>query len=937
MSPKKLFLLDGMALAYRAYFALIRHPRMTSKGLNTSAIFGFANTVVSIIKTQNPTHMAVAFDTDEPTQRHREFPDYKAQREKIPEDLSLSLPHIRRIIDAFGIPVIVAPGFEADDIIGTLAKQAEKLDITTFMVTPDKDFSQLVSEKTLLFKPGRSGDDVEIMGIPEVLEKWGISETKQVIDVLGLWGDTSDNIPGIPGIGEKTAKTLIARFGSVESLVENVNELKGKQKENVIAYAEQGLLSKRLVTIDCDAPVKIDLNSFVLKDFDFERLGPLFAEFEFKTLGKRLFGESGAASSSTSETQPDLFAESTVEKDKPDVTSYTDQTDGQGHQLKTVENVDHDYRLVDSPEERKKLIARLNQQSAFCFDTETTGLDPKTAELVGIAFSFRPHTGYYVTFPDDRAATTRILREFKRVFANAKIEKIGHNLKYDISVLHWHGVRVEGTLFDTMVAHYLIEPEGRHKMDILANIYLGYAPIPITNLIGEKGPDQKSMEEVEIEKVVEYAVEDADVTLQLKEILLPLLKEKNGLGVFHNIEVPLIPVLIAMEADGITLDPSVLHEYSKSLEKELVELTKVIYKTVGYAFNIDSPKQLGEALFDKLALDTKAKRTKKSRQYSTSEQTLSRLAAKHQVVRDILEYRSLRKLKNTYLDTLPETVFAKTGRVHTTYNQTVTATGRIQSQDPNLQNIPIKTEKGREIRKAFIARNDAFLLLAADYSQIELRIVAAMSSDESMIEAFREKIDIHKITAAKVYGVGLDDVTDEMRRRSKMVNFGIIYGISAFGLSQRLNIPLKEAKFIIEQYFIQYPKVKDYMDNTIEFARENGYVETIMGRRRYIRDINSANAVVRGAAERNAINAPIQGTAADMIKMAMITIHNSLNENSYTTRMLMQVHDELVFDLFREEREHVVPMIKEKMEHALKLDVPIVVDIGLGRNWLEAH
>ena len=936
---KKLFLLDGMALAYRAYFALIKYPRLTSSGLNTSAIFGFTNTIINIIQTQNPTHMAVAFDTKEPTQRHIEYPQYKAQRDKIPEDLSISLPHIFRITEAFGIPVVTCPGFEADDIIGTLAKQAEKHDIITYMVTPDKDFGQLVSEKTFILKPARSGDGVEILGIPEVLGKWGISDVKQLVDILGLWGDASDNIPGIPGIGEKTAKALIGRFGSIESLIENVSELKGKQKENIITYADQGLLSKRLVTINREVPVKIDMDSFVLAEFNPGRLKPIFTEFEFNTLGKRLFGELFSSSKSVSsddETQPDLFTGKTAKDQEQTTDRSIIENNTQLKPLKTIDEVAHHYHLVDNQQERAKLISKLNQQKRFCFDTETTGLDTKTAELIGVAFSYQPHEGYFVLLPEGRGKTKRILDEFNSVFTNPDIEKIGHNLKYDLSVLHWYGIHVEGELFDTMVAHYLIQPEGRHKMDLLAKNYLEYSPIPITDLIGEKGRGQKNMRDVDVDKIVEYAVEDADITLQLRDLFLQLLKESNGIKVFQDIEIPLIPVLIAMETNGITLDPDVLTEYSKVFGAESDKLAQAIYTAVGSEFNIDSPKQLGEALFDTLELDQKAKRTKKSGQYSTSEQTLSRLAPRFEVVRNVQEYRSLRKLKNTYLDTLPDTVFVKTGRVHTTYNQTVTATGRIQSQDPNLQNIPVKTEKGREIRKAFVPRSDKFLLLSADYSQIELRIIAELSSDESMINAFQDGTDIHKMTASKVYNVSMDEVTDEMRGRSKMVNFGIIYGISAFGLSQRLNIPRKEAKFIIEQYFIQYPKIKHYMDTTIQFAKEHGYVETIMGRRRYIRDINSANAVIRSSAERNAINAPIQGTAADMIKLAMINIHKTLNESVYRTKMLMQVHDELVFDLFRDERKTIIPMIKQKMETALKMNVPIVVDIGVGKNWLEA-
>ena len=876
----------------------------------------------------------------EPTQRHIEFPAYKAQREAMPEDLSLSMPHIFRLTEAFNIQILRAPGYEADDIIGTLVKRAEQKSLTSYMVTPDKDFAQLVSDKSFMFKPGRAGNDAEVLGIPEVLEKWGISNVSQVIDILGLWGDASDNIPGIPGIGEKTAKTLISRFGSIEALLENTNELKGKQKENVTTYAEQARLSKRLVTIDCQVPLDFEIDSLARREVNSEKLKSIFREFEFTTLSKRLFDGKGSTIPTESlpdDQQLDLFQDATTDSTTTNREPIRSIIEDQEENLKTIDDVKHEYLPISTQEERTKLISTLSTQKRFCFDTETTGLDPKTAKLLGIAFCCQPHTGYYVLFPPNETEIKDVLSEFGQLFGDPKIEKIGHNLKYDIAVLNHHGLKIEGALFDTMIAHYLVNPEGRHKMDILAKEYLDYEPVPITDLIGEKKNDQITMAEVPVEKVVEYAVEDADITLQLHKILQSQLEERNGTYVFNEVEIPLIPVLIEMEYNGITLDKNVLKDYSKIIEKEIERLEKSIFRGAGTEFNIDSPKQLGEVLFEGLCLDPNAKRTSKSKQYTTSEQVLSRLAPKHEIVQNVLEYRSYRKLKGTYVDALPNTIFPDTGRIHTNYNQSVTATGRIQSQNPNLQNIPIKTEKGREIRKAFVPRSKDYLLLSADYSQIELRIIAELSGDEAMLEAFQNNLDIHRSTASKIYGVPLDEVTDEMRRTSKMVNFGIIYGISAFGLSQRLNIQRKEAKFIIDQYLTQYPQIKQYMDDTITFAREKGYVETIKGRRRYIRDINSRNGTIRAAAERNAINAPIQGSAADMIKLAMIRIHKELSDGEYKTKLLIQVHDELVFDMFKEERERIIPLVTSNMENAIDMKVPIVVEVGVGSNWLEAH
>ncbi len=932
---KQLFLLDGMALVYRAFYALYKNPRLTASGFNTSAIFGYITTLVHIIETRRPDFLAVAFDTPEPTKRHVEFPDYKAQREKMPEDLSAAIPHIYRVTQAFNIPALTAPGYEADDIIGTLADRADTSGMATYMVTPDKDFAQLVTDKVLLYKPARFGNDVEILGVPEVLKKWGIAEVSQVVDMLGLWGDASDNIPGIPGIGEKTARKLIADFGSIENLIQNATSLKGKQRERVEEFGEQALLSKRLATIDRQVPNLPDIASLEVQPWNVDALRELFDEFEFRTLTKRLLANDPApvAKQDDDNRQPSLF--STFGSDD----TPTPSTDPESIRevYTTSADVPHVYRKVATANERAMLLETLATQPFFCFDTETTGLDPMTTELVGIAFSIEAHAGYYVVFPDDTDECKTILDTFRPLFGRTDILKIGHNLKFDISVLHWHGLDVAGPFFDTMLAHYLIDPESRHKLDILARNYLGYTPVPIEDLIGPKGADQKSMRDVSTDLVTEYAVEDTDVTLQLKEIFAPLLKEHEAECLFHDIESPLISVLIAMEAEGVALDKAALSDYSAALEDEIGRLAERIHHAADLDFNIDSPKQLGDVLFDHLQLEKKAKKTGKTGQYSTSEQVLSRLAGRHEIVRDVLAYRTSRKLKSTYVDALPAAISPRTGRIHTTFNQAVTATGRLQSQGPNLQNIPIKTEKGREIRKAFIPRDDAYRILSADYSQIELRIIASLSDDPAMLDAFRRELDIHQSTAANIFDVALDDVTPDMRRKAKMVNFGIIYGISAFGLSQRLGIPRKEANFIIDQYFARYSGVKRYIDTTIQEAHDLGYVETMCRRRRYLRDINSANHTIRAAAERTAINAPIQGTAADMIKIAMVTIHKNLREGALQTRMIIQVHDELVFDMHRDERTTVIPMIKSAMESAITMNVPVIAEVGMGRNWLEAH
>ncbi len=979
--PKRLFLLDGMALVYRAHFAFATRPIITSTGVNTSALYGFTNTLLEILNSQQPTHLAVAFDTHAPTARHVEYPEYKAQREEMPEDLSAALPHVRRMIEAFNIRVLTCDGYEADDIIGTLARKAEQAGFETFMVTPDKDFGQLVDAKTFMFKPARMGEGIELLGLPEVLAKWGVQRPEQVIDVLGLWGDAVDNIPGVPGIGEKTASKLIAQYGSVENLLAHTAELKGKLKENLEAHRETALLSKRLATINCEAPCPLALEELIIQPRDDDKLKSLFVEFEFNSIGRRLFGEDFKAGrgfagkiadphltpalsppskgaerekmggvagmgraqkkkAASAEMENDLFTsvESATTAPAETETEGVSETVPEAPaltNLKTAADVPHEYHLVSDVAGRKKLIKTLSGLKSFCFDTETTGLDVRSARLVGIAFSFAAHTGYYVAVPQDEKQAAAILEEFQPLFENEKIEKVGHNLKFDVSVLKWHGLAVRGKLFDTMIAHSLIEPDMRHGMDYLSEVHLGYSPIPITRLIGEEKSPQKSMAEVAPEIVAEYAAEDADVTWQLRAKLEPLLREKGQEKVFYEIESPLLPVLVDMEFEGVRVEAAALEEISRQLAKEMVEQEGSIYKLAGTTFNLNSPKQLGQILFDLLKLP--APKKTRTGQYSTNEQTLIELAGEHEIVRRLLEFREASKLKSTYTDTLPTTIWPKTGRVHTTYNQVITATGRLNSQDPNLQNIPIRTEKGKEIRKAFVPRDKNHVLLSADYSQIELRIIAALSHETGMLEAFQRKLDIHTAMAAGVYGVALEAVTTEMRRKAKMVNYGIAYGISAFGLAQRLAIPRKEAASIIEQYFARFPGIARYMRETIEFAQKNGYVQTVTGRRRYLRDIRSANGAVRGAAERNAINAPIQGTAADMIKIAMINIHRELAKRKLKTRMLLQVHDELVFDLYRPEEKEVRELITKKMTTAIELATPMEVEIGVGENWLEAH
>ena len=915
--PKKLFLLDGMALVYRAHFALIAKPIFTSRGVNTSALYGFTQTVLEILKNQKPTHIAVAFDTDAPTARHAAFKDYKATRQAMPEELSDAMPHVSRMLDAFRIPRLTCDAYEADDIIGTLARRAEKEDFQSYMVTPDKDFGQLVTANTYMYKPSRMGDAVEVLGLPEIQKRWGVQRSEQVIDIMALWGDTTDNVPGVPGIGEKTAIKLISEYGTVENLLANTSNLKGKLKESLEKHREDALLSKRLVTIDCNAPCPIELESLKVQPWDDEKLKSLFVEFEFNSIGKRLFGDNFKAGRGY---------QAPAVSDKPAVLKDESSPTIPAAELKNISKVQHTYRAVTNPSERQELLKRLQSASSFAFAVQASDPDPKQAKLLGIAFAFEPHTAYYAPFAPDLRA----------VLESDRAEKIGHDLKYDLAVLRWQGISVRGKLFDTMLAHSLIEPDLRHSLDFLAEAFLGYSPIPASRVFGEDASGQKSMLELAGPDLSEHAAEKVDLALQLRATLEPLLKTKQQEKVFYEIESPLLPVLVDMEFEGIKVDSTALADFAAQLSREMAESEKALCQMANREFNVNSPKQLGEILFDVLKICEKPKKTKTG-QYATDEQTLIALAPDHDIVRKLLDYRTVSKLKSTYADTLPGTIFPRTGRIHTTYQQTATATGRLVSYNPNLQNIPIRTEKGQEIRKAFVARDSNHVLLSADYSQIELRIIAELSQEPGLLEAFATNVDVHTATAAKVFGVGLDAVTAEMRRKAKMVNYGIAYGISAFGLAQRLGIPRKEGGEIIDQYFRQFPGIRNYMDSTIEFARKHGFAETVTGRRRYIRDIRSANFTVRSAAERNAINAPIQGSAADMIKIAMIRIQKELQARNLKTRMLLQVHDELVFDLHRSEERKVMLLVEECMKTAIPMKVPIVVELGTSDNWLGAH
>lgn len=943
LNDKRLFLLDGMALVYRAYFAFSQNPRITSYGFNTSAIFGYVNTVLDLLKREKPTHIGVSFDTSAPTARHEEYELYKAHRDEQPEDITKALPYIMKITQAMRIPILIRDGFEADDIIGTLAKKAEQKGYDVYMMTPDKDFAQLVSEHIFIYKPARMGNDFEIMGVPEVLQKWSITEVKQVIDILGMWGDAVDNIPGIPGIGEKTAKTLVQKYGSMEGLYEHLHELKGKQKENVENNREQAFLSKRLATIDTNVPIDLVEEDLLLEEPDREEVEKLFAELEFKTMAKRLFSsepQNSVIESKTAGSQAgtfDLFNQGALEGTAAATESTAVPVEAaEIISQATIHSTPHEYILVEGEVALQNLLQELLQQKEICFDTETSSLDKIDNDIVGFSFSYKAHHGYYIPCPSDYEEAKKILSVFQPVFESESITKICQNIKYDWSILKLYGLTLKGPLFDTMLAHYLIEPDLRHGMDYLSGIYLHYEPVSIEELIGKKGKNQLSMRDVPLEKIKEYAAEDTDITFQLKQKLEPELKEREAEKLLFELEQPLVPVLADMETEGVRINKQFLNDYSVELQTEITQLEKRILELAGVNFNISSPKQLGEVLFDHLKLDPKAKKTKTG-QYQTGEDVLQGLS-EHEIVRCILEIRQLQKLKSTYVDSLPELINANTGRVHTSFNQAVAATGRLSSNNPNLQNIPIRTDKGREVRKAFIARNEDYVLLSADYSQIELRIVASISEEENMIAAFKQGLDIHTATAAKVYGVSIAEVTSQQRRNAKAVNFGIIYGQSAFGLSQSLGIPRKEAATIIEEYFKQYPNIKSYMNNTINFAKEHGYVQTLMGRRRYLRDINSANFTVRGFAERNAINAPIQGSAADMIKVAMIKIHERMQkETNLKSKMILQVHDELLFDVHKTEIEHMKTLVKEEMESAMSLKVPVVAEAGVGDNWLEAH
>lgn len=929
-SEKKLFLLDAYALIFRAYFAFARNPRVTSGGMDTSAIYGFTTALLDVLNKENPTHIAVVFDMKGPTKRHEMYEEYKANRDETPEAIKIAVPYIQKVLDAFRIPYVGVEGYEADDVIGTLAKQAEQDGYITYMMTPDKDFGQLVSDKIYMYKPARSGGGPEIMGPAEICEKWDIERVDQVIDILGMMGDSADNIPGLPGVGEKTAIKLLKQYDNMENVLEHADEIKGKLGEKIRDNADLGRLSKELATIWIDAPIKLSETDVVRDPIDEEKLKEVFEELEFRTLAKRILDveiqrNSGAPVVKQTGDQMDLFGGGDAGE------SEAASTD-----IQTIENTEHHYQKVEDEMEIDILLKKLLKQPAVCFDTETTSLNVHEAELVGIAFSYDAHKAYYVPIPENQDEAKAIVDRFKPFFESGEIEKIAQNLKYDMMVLKRYGVHIEGPLFDTMLAHYLLQPDMRHNMDLLAETYLNYRPVSIETLIGKKGKSQKSMRDIEVDKVVEYAGEDADITFQLYQKFKPGLTEGGVDKIFYEVETPLVPVLADMEYEGITADVAALKAYSSELEKEQNELEESIIEDAGERFNIGSPRQLGEILFGKLQLMDKPKKTK-SGQYSTSEDILQGLANDHPIIEKVLDWRQVGKLKSTYVDALPELVNGNTGRIHTTFNQTVAATGRLSSQNPNLQNIPIRTERGKKVRGMFVPRDENHILLAADYSQIELRIIAALSKDEAMIDAFQKGEDIHTATAAKVFDVPLEEVTREQRSHAKTVNFGIIYGVSAFGLSQQTNLSRSEAKEVIEAYFRTYPGIREYIDQQVELARQQGYVETILGRRRYLKDINSRNAVVRGHAERNAVNAPIQGSAADIIKLAMIKIHERLKNEGLESVMILQVHDELVFDALKSEAEKLSAIVIEEMENAYPLTVPLIVETGSGNSWLEAH
>ena len=932
-NQNRLFLLDAYALIFRGYYAFIKNPRINSKGMDTSAILGFTNSLFDVIKRERPDYLAVAFDKGGSQVRNDMFPDYKANRSETPEAIKIAVPYIQNLLKALHIPVVELEGFEADDIIGTLAKQAEKEDFQVFMVTPDKDFAQLVSDNIFMYRPARMGNGIEIWGIPEVQKKFEIDHPEQVIDYLGMMGDAVDNIPGLPGVGDKTAKKFLAEYGSMEALLENTHELKGKMKEKVEANKELGLLSKKLARILLDVPVQFDASSYQLSQPDIPAVKELFQELEFRRLSET-FIKVFAPNEAPSQPEPTAPAAAPVAFDL-----FHQPGSGQlenTFEHKTLANTPHHYQCVQTPIECSLLVATMMRQKSVCFDTETTGLDAVNASLVGIAFSWQAGTGYYVPISEDEAQRNETLKDLAPFFANETIEKVGQNLKYDIKVMHQHGIAVKGPLFDTMLAHYIINPDMRHNMDILAETYLNYRPKPISDLIGKKGKNQGSMRDVPLDQQTEYAAEDADITWQLKEHFEQELGKNEQRELLNKVELPLVRVLAAMELAGISLDVQYLNNMATQLEHEAQQLAQRIFDQAGETFNLASPKQLGPILFDKLKLVDKPKKTKTG-QYSTAEEVLSTLAKNHPIVADILEWRSVQKLNNTYVSALPQDVNTHSNRVHTVYNQAVAATGRLSSNHPNLQNIPIRTPRGQQVRKAFVAKDNQHVLMAADYSQIELRIIASLSEDPSMVAAFNNNEDIHAATAAKVFGVPLEEVSREQRSQAKTVNFGIIYGVSAFGLSNQTTLSRSEAKALIDTYYENYPKLKSYMSEQVDFAREQGYVATVLGRRRYLKDINSRNAIVRGAAERNAVNAPIQGSAADIIKIAMLRIYDKMREQQFKAQMLLQVHDELVFECPKSELDALTKLVKTEMENAYKLHVPLTVDIGVGHNWLEAH
>ena len=944
-TQKRLFLLDAYALIFRGYYAFIKNPRINSKGLDTSAIMGFMNSLMDVIKREKPDHLAVAFDKGGSDLRNDIFPEYKANRDATPDAIKIAVPYIQDLLKAMHIPIIEVKGYEADDLIGTIAKQAEKQNYKVFMVTPDKDFAQLVSENIFMYKPARMGNGIEIWGIPEVLEKFEIERPEQVIDFLGMMGDAADNIPGLPGVGEVTAKKFLKEFGTMENLLANTNKLSGKMKDNIEANKEKGLLSKKLATILLDCPVVFDENDYELSTPDVTKTDALFNELEFRRMAEQfdaIFKKGGAPSPLNHVDEAKLYKKPQPKNEEQfdlfGSTNHDETSDEMRHQYySSLDNTEHFYQTIPGELAVKLLLQNLQNQTSVCFDTETTGLDALHAELVGISFSYEKGKGFYVPFPENREDASVLLEKFRPFFENEAIEKIGQNLKYDLKILSNYNIQVKGKLFDTMIAHYLINPDMRHNMDILSETYLKYSPKSIEDLIGKKGKNQLSMRDVPLEDIKEYAVEDADVTLQLKENFTLELDKTETKKLFDEIEIPLVKVLAAMEKEGIRVDVDFLKSLSSELGNDIQKLEGTIYEIAGEKFNLASPKQLGDILFDKLKIGGAKQKKTKTGQYATGEEILNYLVNEHEIVKAILDWRQLVKLQNTYVDALPNQVDPVTQRIHTDYMQTVAATGRLSSNNPNLQNIPIRTERGRQIRKAFIARDENYTLVSADYSQIELRIIAALSGEENMIQSFQKNEDIHKATASKVFNIPLEEVTREQRSHAKTVNFGIIYGVSAFGLSNQTSLSRAESAALIEAYYQTYPSLKTYINNQIQFARENGYVQTILGRRRYLKDINSQNAIVRGGAERNAVNAPIQGSAADIIKIAMINIHEKLTVGNWKSNMLLQVHDELVFDVHQSELEKIKPLIKYEMENAFTLNVPLIVEIGEGKDWLAAH